>query len=112
MGHCSGGGGAQSEVLGTGRTVSRVSELVQRPGQSGSPTLGHSGDPGSCGRAENSLGVWGLDLAQGLRGKVEGELQLGPERGELLACSAGGLAWWRQWLRMLRGLLWRIRMAL
>ena len=49
-----------------------------------------------------------LDLAQA-EGEKWGVLWLGPLGRESLACSVGGLAWWRPWLGALRGLLLEIR---
>jgi hypothetical protein len=61
------------------------------------------------GTPEKGMGPSELDLAER---KGKGELQLAhlaPGRRESLACSAGGLASWRPWLRELRGILWETR---
>jgi hypothetical protein len=59
VGHCSGGRGAQPEVLGTAKTGSGVPEPARRPGLSGAQALGHSGAAGSHRRVENRMGPTG-----------------------------------------------------
>ena len=54
---------------GTARADSGVPGSAERPGPSGSQALGHPGATGSHRRAENGVGVWGLDLAKGQRGE-------------------------------------------
>ena len=65
-GHCSGGGGAQSEVLRTAGAGSGVPRPAGRPGLPGSQDLGHQlGSKGKEGRAlagpcrEESTGLFG-----------------------------------------------------
>ena len=71
VGHSSGGGEAQSEVLGIAGVGLGVPRPARRSGTSGSQTLGHPGATGSHGRAEYEEGAGQLDLALGPRGKRE-----------------------------------------
>ena len=75
VGHCSGGRGAQPEVLGTAKTGSGVPEPARRPGLSGSQAIRNVGSSGSRGRAENKVeALWVQEVflvsAKGLRMSV------------------------------------------
>ena len=60
MGHCSGVGGVQSEVLETTRAGSEVPRPVGKPGPTGSQALGHPGaTAGSYGTTEKGVGAMG-----------------------------------------------------
>ena len=61
-GHCTGGGGAQFEVLGTARADSGVPGPVRKLGHLVLRFLGTLNDTGCHRRAENGVGTHGLDL--------------------------------------------------